>query len=315
MSPSRKNLRSIRWEGEAAFRVLSYYFTLRWNWTDGAEYVRRMLEAFEVPSDPGEHLNPPTPNVPPVYSLLDQGSGHEKRYRLRYGSHQLKAGEAPRDAIGYLLWHVNVEALRRAGHFLMIHAGAVASPSGEGVLLPGPAGSGKTSLVAGLVRAGFGYLSDEGGAIDPVTRRVYPYPRALTLKAGSFSHFMDVWSRDGQPPLAAVERHVPPDLLRPGAVVGPCEVRYVIFPTYRKGVATELSPITAAAAVVELGRNAINLSLYGGRAVTLLADVVRGARAYQLESGDLDEAVRAVVDATTGRRLSRGSKMELPESD
>jgi hypothetical protein len=293
----RSLLKSLRWEGEAAFRVLSYYFTLRWNWAWGADYVRRLLEGFEVAPDPTEELDPPTPNVPPVYSLVDLGPGQEERYRLLYGDHQLKTGEIPREPILHLLWHVNVEALRRTGHFFMIHAGAVVTPSGEGVLIPGPARSGKTTLVAALVRAGFGYLSDEGGAIDPVTRRLYPYPRALTLKAGAFPHFADVWPDDRRP-LAATEWHVHPELLRPGALSGPCEVGFVIVATYREGAATELTPISPAAAAAELAYNAINLPLYGPRALPILADVAMKARPYRLVAGDLREAVRAVVEAT-----------------
>ena len=64
-----------------------------------------------------------------------------------------------------------------------VHAGAV--QLGERVLLlPGVTHSGKSSLVAELLRRGAIYFSDEYALIDS-EGRVYPYPRPLLLRNGS----------------------------------------------------------------------------------------------------------------------------------
>ena len=68
-----------------------------------------------------------------------------------------------------------------------VHAGAV--QLGERVLLlPGVTHSGKSSLVAELLRRGAIYFSDEYALIDS-EGHVYPYPRPLLLRNGSPEQF------------------------------------------------------------------------------------------------------------------------------
>ena len=63
---------------------------------------------------------------------------------------------------------------------LFVHAGVVAW-RGRTILLPGRSMSGKSSLVAALLRAGAEYYSDEYAVIDRQAR-VHPYARPLLLR-------------------------------------------------------------------------------------------------------------------------------------
>lgn len=65
----------------------------------------------------------------------------------------------------------------------VIHAGVVAW-GGYAVLLPGGTHSGKSTLVAELVRRGAVYFSDEYALID-ADGLVHPYPRPMLLRNGS----------------------------------------------------------------------------------------------------------------------------------
>lgn len=71
--------------------------------------------------------------------------------------------------------------IARVRSHLLIHAGVV-SWEGQGVVLSGDAGHGKTTLVLELVRRGFRFLSDEMAALGRADRRVYPFPRCLRLR-------------------------------------------------------------------------------------------------------------------------------------
>jgi hypothetical protein len=53
-----------------------------------------------------------------------------------------------------------LKLLRPAGYF-SLHAAAVISPRGTGMLIVGRSGSGKSTLAIGLIRGGWGYLSDD----------------------------------------------------------------------------------------------------------------------------------------------------------
>lgn len=293
-----ERLNRIRWKGEQTYRVLSYYFALRWNHVRAGDYATLVLADFAVPPDPWETRNPPTPNLPPRYSIVDLGPKEPGRYRLLYGVDTMHASEKMSEVIAHLLRHINVESMRQTGDFLLIHAGAVATPDGEGLLLPGQSGSGKTTLVTALVLAGFGYLSDEAGAIDPVSRRLHPHPRALSMKSPGTALFPGLSPRLASSGMTNGEWHVRPEELRPHPVGKPCDVRFVIAPRYRPGVPTELVPLSTAEATVQLAMNAANLPLYRARGLPLLAEVARGAACYQLDTGDLREAVRAVATAT-----------------
>src|SRR5262245_11510226 len=67
--------------------------------------------------------------------------------------------------------------VQRQKDFAVVHSGVVAHDGGA-VLLPGSTGSGKSTLVAELVRRGALYLSDEYALVDGAGD-VHPYPRSL----------------------------------------------------------------------------------------------------------------------------------------
>lgn len=296
---TEEQLERIRWKGEAAFRVLSYYFTIRWNRKRIGDYIQRVLGQFAVPRDLNEERNPPTPGLPASYSLVDLGAPENRdRFRLLYAEQEMFTTDHPGAMLEHLMWHINSETFRGTGNFLLIHAGSVVSPMGTGVLLPGVSGAGKTTLTAALVEAGFGYLSDEAGVIDPVTRRLYPFPRALSFKTGSPSDLpllRRLRAKHDGADLMKKEWHLPPDRIRPGAVSGPCEIGLIVTHRYEERAETRLTRASPAAAAFDLATHALNMGLYGARALPLVAEVARRARAYHLVSGDLDEAVKTVT--------------------
>lgn len=302
---SSEELRRVRWKGQGAYRALSHYFTIRWNRVRLGEQVQHVFGDLSIPEDPRELRNPPTPGLPASYSLIDFGPQAERRYRLLYGTGLLLSSDSKDDVLFHLFWHVDAEAFRQVGDFLLIHAGAVVSPEGEGIVMPGQAGSGKTTLTAGLVRAGFGYLSDEAAAIDPVTRRLYAYPKTLNLKEGSFALFADLRAQDGKWPLLKGRWHLRARDIRPDALGAACRLGHVIVPCFQEKAATEVTAISRAAAVAELWDNTWNLHLYKERALFLLGDAMRGASACRLVFGDLDEAVEAIRELATEERRPR----------
>lgn len=287
------------WLGECHYRMLSFHFGVRWNSEVLWGAVSPIVEQFDAGKRPAEDRDPSIP----LYSLVEVRPPESLRYRVLFGDTLVSGSDLPEPVLDVLFWHLNTEVTRRSGDFLLIHAGAVATPAGDGVLLPAPSGHGKSTLVAGLVRAGFGYLSDEAGAIDPVSRKVYPYPKALSLGWDVLENlFPDLAEGTDR---QAHQRHLHPDRLRPGAIAEPCAMRFVIAHRYRAGASTSITPISSGSASLELGQNAMNLSVYRERALTLLSDLVLGAKCYRMIHGNLQEAVEAV------RRVT-GSDLDSP---
>jgi len=65
-----------------------------------------------------------------------------------------------RSAMARLIFNAAMVAMRQCGLY-ELHAAGVISPSGQGVLIIGPSGSGKSNLAAQLASAGWRYLSDD----------------------------------------------------------------------------------------------------------------------------------------------------------
>jgi hypothetical protein len=97
-------------------------------------------------------------------------------------------------------------------------------------------------------------------------------------------------------------------MIRAGSVAGPGPVGWIVAIRHDPNASTELIELSAAEGVFELGRRAINLSLYGARALPLLADVARGARSFRLVSSDLAEAVDTLLALVGGDVVGASSE-------
>ncbi|MEX2556720.1 MAG: hypothetical protein WEB06_13980 [Actinomycetota bacterium] len=278
---------SEAWALDEGFRVLAYAFRIRTTSPTCAELV---LQAV------GSCRSPDVPDDAPTFHLEDGG----ELSRLTLDDALLLKNAKRGNAFARLVWHIMNNAVAEARHVLVVHAGVVVAPDGNAVVLPATSGGGKTTLTAGLVRAGFDFLSDEMMAIDPVSLRVLPVPRSLFMKPGTFE------ALGVQPPDVSEAARllldgtwpVTPDDLRPGSLGGPAPVRTVIAPTYRPGSETRIERVSRAAGLSDLAGQAFNLEMFGGAAgIELLAEVVRPASCYRLAVGRLDEAVAAVSEA------------------
>jgi hypothetical protein len=203
--------------------------------------------------------------------------------------------------IDWIVWKASTEAIASIEDHVAIHAGAVGW-DGRAVLLPAPHDSGKTTLTAALTAAGFSYFSDEAALIEPSSRELVPFPRALWLEPGSVAALDRFLANNDKRSIAGNGMsHVSPADLGRGVVGRPSPIAHIVFPRYERGALTALTPLSRAAAVIELGRNAFNLDRFGRRGVDLLAAVVRGADVHRLAVGDLGVAVDA-ISSLVGKR-------------
>ncbi|MEO8425168.1 MAG: hypothetical protein ABI595_14825 [Actinomycetota bacterium] len=273
-----------------SFRRLAHGFTVRSDDPAIGAYLARVLERFAV-SEGCEGWT--------TYEVRDMGPEEQSRFHLLIDGERALAGADPAPVLDELFSHVNRDTIEAAGDHVLVHAGAVVTPEGRGVLLPAPSGSGKSTLVAALVQAGFGYLSDEAAVLDPATGDLHAYPVHLSLKATSRDSFPEVAPAPDEAAYSNGTWHVDPDALRPGSVVARCRVGFVIPHRYEPGTATQIESLTPAEACVHLGTNLMNGRRDGARSLGLLAKVSLRSKGYRLTHGDLDEAVRAIVDLTS----------------
>jgi hypothetical protein len=108
----------------------------------------------------------------------DSGQGFDV---LADGVH-LTASAELEVALRVLDAQIRREIALRSREGVFVQAGVVAH-RGQAILLPGPSISGKTTLVAALVRAGASFYSDKFAVLDD-EGCVHPFPKAPSVRAG-----------------------------------------------------------------------------------------------------------------------------------
>ena len=192
-------------------------------------------------------------------------------------------------------WTMNVCVFQRPHQYFMVHAGVVAC-QGRAAILPGRAGSGKSTLCAALVQNGWRLLSDEVALIRPSDGMLQPVPRPISLKEES---------------IETIRR------LAPGAVLGPewpgtskgtvahllpppdsvtlatetAQPTWLLFPVFERGAATTLEPVTKATALMRTADNAFNYSVLGRQGFEMLAGLIDRCECFEFRYGDLKEAL------------------------
>src|SRR5215831_2410197 len=126
----------------------------------------------------------PVRTVNHLYSLTgfaDGANGRLRRFNLGYWNlTRFVRTRRFADLLDQFESHLQLTVAEYAPRHIFVHAGVVAW-NGNAILIPGPSFSGKSTLVAELLRAGATYYSDEYAVIDD-QGKVLPYPRDLRIR-------------------------------------------------------------------------------------------------------------------------------------
>jgi hypothetical protein len=193
-----------------------------------------------------------------------------------------------------------VELLKRRGLY-GLHAGGVCR-GGQALLLPGTSGSGKSTLTLALARAGFGLLGDDTLFLarrPGEAPRVLAFPDEFDLTDQTVSFFPELSSLAGEPRLAGWrKRQVRVEEAYGAPVVWECAPAVLVFPRVAGARHSELEPLSAGEALLELAPNVLLTEPRSSQAhLDALAELVAASRCFRLATGtDLEEAVGIVGD-------------------
>jgi HprK-related kinase A len=218
-------------------------------------------------------------------------------YELTCDGSSIWQGARLDELVPLLEWAIGTTAVKHLGErYLLFHAGAVAH-TGYGLILPAAKGSGKTTLVAGLLHAGFRYLSDEVAVVDPRGPHLMPFPKSLCVKEGaravlapmfpqlqntaSHHRFGDELVSYLLPPMRALSEDV-------------VAVRFVVLPQYVADAQTTLVPVSRSTAARALLGQSFNARSLGPSAVNETLVMLRRTDCFALTMGELHHAVSLV---------------------
>jgi hypothetical protein len=207
--------------------------------------------------------------------------GIERWYRVRAGRRsfsvfldgtRLARAARREDALAALAADVARHVAETATTRFFVHAGVVGW-RGRAIVIPGRSFSGKTTLVAELVRSGATYYSDEYAVFD-ARGRVHPLPLALNLRDPR---------RPARRPAAALGGR---------AGRGPLPVGVVLVTRYRRGARWRPRRLTPGEAAMALLANSVPVRSRPRAAMATLPRAVAGALAFQGTRGE----ARAVAE-------------------
>ena len=185
----------------------------------------------------------------------------------------------------------------QAHQYLILHA-AVIEKDGRAAILPGDPGSGKSTLCAALIHAGWRLLSDELALIDLQQGLLHAIARPVSLKNESID-VIDRWV-DGAVFSARYTDTVKGTiaLLRPpeqavARINEPAIPAWVITPEYAPDAQATLQPSSRAVTFMELAHNGFNYSIHGAQGFDALSQLVDQCQCFHFRYSKLEDAVAA----------------------
>ncbi len=225
-------------------------------------------------------ISPPT--VDRVYTLeagVNGPRGNSRRVHVLYGDDEELARSNDLEVVlERFESDLRIFVAEMAKDRVFVHAGVVAW-KGKAIVIPGRSYSGKSTLVAELVRAGATYYSDEYAVFDS-TGRVHPFAKPLELREeGKYAQtkvtVAELGGRSGTKPMP---------------------VGLVVMTQFKSGARWRPRKLTAGKGVLEILFNTVSARRNPERAmatlqrVTASADVLKGVR------GDVSEAVPSILE-------------------
>lgn len=169
---------------------------------------------------------------------------------------------------------------------LFVHAGVVGW-RGRAILFPGRSFSGKTTLVAAMVRAGAVYYSDEYAILD-ARGRVHPFARPLQVRDSGTRSL----------------RKVPLESLGGRAGQKPLPVGLVVSSRYEPGKRWRPRRLSPAQGMMRLLANTVAVRLRPHFALSTLAKTMDKVPVIQTPRGEAADAVRSIVTELENRRAN-----------
>jgi len=230
---------------------------------------------------PSEWERVTSPVVERVYSLMIGSKGsptNGRRPNLLYRDEVRLARTSDLDGMFETLESdLRLFVAELATHRVFVHAGVVGW-KGQAIVIPGRSYSGKSTLVAELLRAGATYYSDEYAVIDE-RGRVHPYARDLRIRAVEST---------------GIERLRPEQF---GAGIGskPLRVGLVVSTNFKGGARWRPRELTQGKAVLELLANTVSARSQPEMALNFLPKALESARILKGARGEASEMVDAIL--------------------
>jgi len=201
----------------------------------------------------------------------------KRRYALDVDSNRLIETSDTEAIFDLFESNLKLFVAENAPNYVFVHAGAVGW-RGQAILIPGRSFSGKTTLVAELIRAGATYYSDEYAVISS-TGRVQPFAQPLAIRERGG------WQQQKQ----AVETF--------GGTTGTesLPVGLVVLSQYKKGMRWQPQILSPGAGVLALLSNTVAARKQPARVLAALQKAAQTAVFVQSARGEAKACAKYIL--------------------
>lgn len=268
-----QKLDRLGWAAGVAFEVFGVTIGIRVTDASVLDRVRSIL--------PWGWVDSPATEVDWLYSVVAGGGlpgGKVRRSAVVYtDALQLTRTPDIDQALETLQRDLTLMAGELARNRVLVHAGVVGLGA-SAVLFPGRTLTGKSTLVASLVRAGAEYYSDEFAVLDD-NGLVHPFTRPLSIRP--------------HPTLKGIP--TPPEALGGRVGTQPISVSAVVFTSFREGARWRARALTPGRCVLGLLDNCLAARSSPEFVLPVLQKVAEGARAVRTPRGEASEVVGQIL--------------------
>jgi hypothetical protein len=244
------------------------------------EFITRALTCLP----PGAKLGGPEA-VDYLYSIYAGGAatgGFGRRLSLLYRDFDLLGRGRETDGFfDTFETDLRIQVADASKEGVFIHAGAVGW-KGQAIILPGRSFSGKSTLVAELVRAGADYYSDEFAVLDG-DGQVHPFAKPLSLRYDDSGRQTDV----------------EPEALGGRTGSTPLPVGLVLVSKYREGARWRPRKLTPGRGALELFANTISARRHPDVALSAINRVASRATLLKTSRGEAARTAELILSNLT----------------
>lgn len=206
------------------------------------------------------------------------------------------------ELFSFLEWNITCLALKESNQFLQLHAGCIAR-EGEGIILIGKTGAGKTTLVYHLLKKALLCLSDDILFVSLDKGILYPFRRTFLIKTGlqkMINLTEDSFTKEDNKIIFSNNRaYFDPETEFKSCWSQPIsKVRAVILINYCD--TKNFIKVQKYLAAEEMLKASFNLNYVKNRACKVTADILNNSKTYYLHSNDIEWSVSRVCSIFDG---------------
>jgi HprK-related kinase A len=201
-------------------------------------------------------------------------------------------------------WGLNWCIARYVHQYLLIHS-AVLEKNGLAVILPGPPGSGKSTLCAAMMLRGWRLLSDEMAMVDPDTLQLAPVPRPVALKNDSIDIIRAyepaaVISAPSYDTSKGTVAHLQPSKISMDQLLTSATPAMLVMPHYTPDIDVHYQVIDKSTMLMNIVRNSFNYNILRATGFNTACALLDRCEVGEIRYNNVDLAMQMLEQSLEG---------------